>query len=298
MGALRGLWRSLAAAPPVAPLRAELDARRRAAAIRPEGPSPLLVYQMGKVGSSSVLRTLESLDLPRPVLHFHYLTPGFLARARRHGTAPDQRLGAAVARRLRRAGPGLRCEVVTLVRDPIARRISALFQNPEHAGGAVQDAQGRIDPERAAAWLRRSVTETDAVAYAEKWLDGELFAVFGIDVFAHPFDRARGWEILRGERADVLVLRCEDLDRTLGPALRSFLGLPREPAVVRDNVRAAGPDAAAYAAVRRLLRLDRATCERIYAGRLARHFYPPEQLERFTRRWTGETDAAPAASLG
>ena len=36
-----------------------------------EHRNPILVYQMGKVGSSTVVQVLESLRLPSPVLHLH-----------------------------------------------------------------------------------------------------------------------------------------------------------------------------------------------------------------------------------
>ncbi len=41
---------------------------------------PILVYQMGKVGSSTVVQTLEALGLPNPVLHVHTLDTVHLQR--------------------------------------------------------------------------------------------------------------------------------------------------------------------------------------------------------------------------
>ncbi|ARA94416.1 hypothetical protein AWN76_015485 [Rhodothermaceae bacterium RA] len=46
-----------------------------------ERRSPILVYQMGKVGSSTVTRTLAMLGLSEPVLHLHTLNPETLRRA-------------------------------------------------------------------------------------------------------------------------------------------------------------------------------------------------------------------------
>ena len=50
-------------------------ARRRARAIsaRASAARPILVYQMGKVGSASVLRALEGTCPERPALHVHFL---------------------------------------------------------------------------------------------------------------------------------------------------------------------------------------------------------------------------------
>ena len=36
---------------------------------------PIVIYQMGKVGSSSVYSSLKALKLDNPVYHVHFLTP-------------------------------------------------------------------------------------------------------------------------------------------------------------------------------------------------------------------------------
>ena len=126
----------------------------------------------------------------------------------------------------------------------------------------------------------------DPCGYVEEWFDRELLKTFGVDVFATPFDFARGYTILRGERADVLVLRTEHLDRSLPPGVAELLRLPEGPRVRRANERDLSRDGAAYAQVRKALRFPRAVVERIYAGRVARHFYTEEEIARFVQRWT------------
>lgn len=94
---------------------------------------PILVYQMGKVGSRTVYRTLESLGLPSPIYHVHVLSPdGIRATwARYHKIGAEMPIhliaGKEVRRRLDRHPEG-EWQVVTLVRDPVARQISELFE--------------------------------------------------------------------------------------------------------------------------------------------------------------------------
>ena len=264
-----------------------VHAHRRAAAItaRPGAARPILVYQMGKVGSTSVMRALERACPARPALHVHFLAK----RGAGAGPVPaDHRLGRALRRRIDRVGAALRVDIVTLVRDPIARQVSALFQNPEHAQDDLRGADGAIDVERAVETLRARLTRVDACAYAHEWFDRELRTVFDVDVFAHPFDFERGFSIVPGGRVLVLVLRTEDLDATLAPGLSALLGVESTCiAGDRGNDRAQTDDGSAYAAVQGALRLERADCERIYANRFSRHFYSKAMIEAFTRRWTG-----------
>jgi hypothetical protein len=45
------------------------------------GKPPVLVYQMAKVGSTTVVRSLQQADPERVVLHVHFLSPEMLRGA-------------------------------------------------------------------------------------------------------------------------------------------------------------------------------------------------------------------------
>ena len=107
---------------------------------RREGREIWLVYQMGKVGSSSIQESLKKLKQDRElnvsVYHVHSLTRDGLYRRenyhkRNFSHEPYinyhllhcEYLGGQLARGLK----GKRWKVVTLVRDPIARNISGFF---------------------------------------------------------------------------------------------------------------------------------------------------------------------------
>ncbi|MGH0030088.1 MAG: putative capsular polysaccharide synthesis family protein [Myxococcota bacterium] len=293
MGAVkRALWKWTA----VRSLAHLRRARRDVASLDPTRPgqAPVLVYQMAKVGSSTVEATLRALDPPRrPCLKVHFLSEEGARRERaydrqRGGPLYVSYYGALAVRlgaRLRRLGGALRLPVISLVRDPIAREVSGLFQIPDFREVSLRDRDGALDPTRIVEYLEERLASGGAAGAAERWFDEELRRVFDVDVFAEPFPRERGWDVRRSRSARVLLLRTEDLDRTLGPALARFLDLPKEPAVVRANERSASPDAAAYAEVRSRLRLHPALVDEIYAQRLPRHFYDAAMLDGFRRRW-------------
>jgi Putative capsular polysaccharide synthesis protein len=258
------------------------------------GKPPVLVYQMAKVGSETVARSLQQADPERPVFHVHFLSPDMLsdagalhAQSKGHFGLPyDMHLGRALAERIQALGRSLHVQIVTLVRDPIAREVSGLFQTPEFAPIALRDRHGHYDVERTLDFLENTLSAADACHYVHNWFDRELRATFGIDVFDAPFPKEQGWTVLRNERARALVLRMEDLDRTLGPALAAFLGLDAEPQMISRNVRSERPEGGDYRAVLAALRLPRHVCERIYSHRFSRHFYSDAMLAEFTKRWS------------
>ena len=280
--------------PPLRPALYSWLARHQTAQLDTDADTapPVLVYQMGKVGSASVMRELEAEG--RPAFHVHTLAPDEVARAgalhrRAYGRCRVNYtwyIGRALSQRIHAARLDRRFPVITLVRDPIAREVSGVFEVPELYGKNLVDAQGRFDVERVLERLRVRFCDENGCDYTFRWFDRELRTVLGVDVLGSPFPRERGYTVLEGARASVLVLRTEDLDRTLGPGLHELLGIERRGAVVRTNVRDESASADAYRDVLRRLRLPREVVLRIYAHPFVRHFYPDSMIEAFQRRWT------------
>src|SRR5215475_8732180 len=97
-------------------------------------PGPIVIYQPGKVGSQAVYVGLTSLALRQPVHHVHFLTRFDELEAQMRGALRDATasLGKLTHdREVRQAllkRPDQPWNVITLVRDPVARNISTFFQ--------------------------------------------------------------------------------------------------------------------------------------------------------------------------
>ena len=250
---------------------------------------------MGKVGSTSVYRALRAAAPEFTVYHVHTLDPRQIAWAQRayarsypaRGVIPHHLMAS---RRLRDelAGgqPRGRWKVVTLVRDPIARNVSSFFQDiqlrhpdyPYAERVASGDTQGLAE-ELVTLFLARHDHDEPL-----RWCDRELSGVLGVDVYAEPFPHDTGWATHRAASADVLVMRLEDVDEVLEPALRAFLGIG---GVVpeQENVASDKSYADVYRAFLNRLRLPQSYVERMYTSPYARHFYSSSEREAFARRW-------------
>ena len=280
-------WAFLLAAPPGWPTALKIllsDFRRR---------PPVLVYQMGKVGSAAVAQALAEALRPSPIYHVHFLSADgirdvdtFLRRTGLNRRGGHLTISRALRRRLRWR-PSRPWRIVTLVRDPIARDLSDVFQNAALICSEVLDRRGGIDPAAASNWLQARWAafdpDTDPTA---TWFDRELIPVFGIDVYATPFDHAAGFSILRQPEAEVLILRQEDLSRAFAPAMRAFFKLAAVPALPRCNVTSRSAGAGPHRRLQETLRLPAGTCERIYATRYARHFFTRQERRRLIHRWS------------
>lgn len=262
---------------------------------------PIINYQMGKVGSSTIQASLEARKLPCPVYHVHYLNPlrvNQLEQQRRHHFGGEregylrriwlyQFLYEEIQRRDRR------WKLITLVRDPAARNVSTFFENldvtPEKNTDRYTVKSEYYDFEVAvslqavqplvALFFDRLVHERPL-----RYFDDEVKTVFGIDVFAGEFPRHTGYQILKAEQADLLIIRLEDLDRVAEPAFNEVLGLQSfrlQPA----NVSADKIYAPLYKAFQRQLNPPDAYLDLLYNSTFARHFYTDAEIQTFRSRW-------------
>jgi hypothetical protein len=269
--------------------------RARLASVQFGRTAPIVVLQMGKVGSRSVLASLERAVPDRPVVHAHFLSDAGLERARRvyARSWPGGRRAAHVfasealrARRARR--PDERWDVVTLVRDPVARNLSSFFQVGELQFG-LDFAALRGDGADAGRLLEQ-LTTAFVERYDEhdvplRWFDTELAAPLGVDVYGRPFP-AEGFVVVEGPRARVLVLKTERLAECAAEAFGSFLGLDGF-GLVERNVGEAKGYGDLYRAFVERVRLPEAYLERMYSSRYATHFYDGSERASFARRWRG-----------
>jgi Putative capsular polysaccharide synthesis protein len=256
----------------------------------PRGGPPILVYQMAKVGSSTVARSLAARRLPNPIFHVHWLTGPELARAEARarerwarGLATSQSCrfiweGQYLRRRLAGRRPGERWYVVSLVRDPVARNISDFFRvGPDGLG---LDFRAEAIDVLGAAFLERYTGHDEPLV----WFDEQLKTTFGLDVYERPFPQETGYAIYENELVRALVIRLEDLRSCAAPAFQEWVGLDGFE-LVEANVTEPKATGALYRTFVESVELPPEYLSRMYGSRYARHFYSAQELARFRDQW-------------
>ena len=274
--------------------------KRRAARQIASGKPLLLVHTMGKVGSTSVAASLKSRGIKRTMTMYqpHFLSEegidfaeklaisraGSWEKLTRKGRAGylRNRLLNEELRRLRENGG--RVKVITMVRDPLATNLSGLFHNYRWWPAELKT---QCDPPAAECLVAVERYFLDHYTHdvPDTWFDMEVKSLYGIDVFAEPFDPARGYAIYRNDFADMLLIKLEKLNECAADAIHDFLGIENF-RLEESNVAEDKEYASIYQAFRKQVALPESYLDRMYTSRVARRFYSPNEIAAFRRKWS------------
>lgn len=246
---------------------------------------PILVYQSGKVGSSTITDSLLQAKLKNPIYHVHLLSDEGLNSPR-----GKPKLGKALRRKIDAHGgiAAINWKIISLTRDPIAIALSALFQSIGMGKrNDLSKHNGEIDKILVLEELYRNLEDFDR-SYFCTWFDRELKTVFDVDVFTYPFNYDRGYSIIKQNNIEVLVIRLEDLNSFGNKALMEFLNLDNPIDLVPKNVGDKKTYADTYEYVKNNISVPLDICHKIYSSKYSSHFYNSSQQEKFISKWVKE----------
>lgn len=252
---------------------------------------PIVVYQMGKVGSESLVKSLAALGLDDSVHHIHLLEPATveatLAEVEKTGRVfPVQLKHSLVIREYLDSGREPRPAIISGVRDPIAQKISGIFQNIPLRYPELIDDSGKWDESRIFDHVFGTINNYDPASdWNSIWFDHQFNGGLGIDVYQYPFDQQLGYCQFRANDLDVLVLRLENADSWPG-LVTEFLGLEKPLEIAKTNLAAHKHYREIYRNVVDGLSFAPEVLDRIYSTRFFRHFYGEEHRTRFIERWS------------
>jgi Putative capsular polysaccharide synthesis protein len=243
----------------------------------------VLTHTYGKVGSTAIHKAVGKLPGYQS-FQTHFISAQGVANAlqmHREPHDPIHMLQGDALRREIEAQPDRPIRVITLVRDPVARAVSDVFENPEMLGPEVDMRE--LPLEKLIALAEQQVR--GSLIYTEQWFDLELKALLGFDLFSRAFDRRSGFEIFKEGRFELLAGKLERLSNHGAGHLGRFLDLGGDFPIPQSRARSATGEAALYDQVRRGLKLPAGLLDEVYSSRVCKYFYTPEELEGFRTRW-------------
>ena len=222
----------------------------------------ILVYQPGKVGSSSLYRSL--CERSQYTLHTHHLSPGYEL---------DE------LKMLCEKWGGLK--VISVVREPLARTISAMWENFDKV------------------WRYSETPNFQEVQHVNfnnnfeleefEWYNKEMKNVFGIDIYEYPFDKEKGYTIIEKPNLSILLMTLEKMDE-LEAVIGKFVNVD-DFKLIRANEGNKKPYRFAYSDYKKKIRFTEKLLEKVYISNpYMQHFYTDQMIKMFMEKWRNKLE--------
>jgi len=216
--------------------------------------SPVFVFQMGKVASSSVSYSLEKY-YEGAVFHSHTFHANHhkidIQLLYEHYQNVNQKI-----------------KIISLVREPISRNISAFFQNFKRDTGIdFKDHQYTVQ-EIQTVFLEKYNHDVSLI-----WFDEYFEKNFGIDVYSEPFPDS-GHIVFKKNDVSLLLMRHDLVDATKAKLIKEFIPLT-DFELQNENVSAAKIYAETYKAFKKL-KLPQSYLDKMAQSKYMNHFYKKE----------------------
>lgn len=242
---------------------------------------PIFVHSFGKVGSMSVYHTLKDSGLKNAVYHTHFLTEEEGQKSKKghkesgDPVVPHQVMHSLILARRLKNNPNLKFKIITLLRDPVDRAVSSMFENVYRLAPDCVDGE-KIDLEKMKQRLNERLADTKGpIELLEHWLDSEVKGVTGIDLLEAPFDLEKGWSINSNNRASVLTIKMDRLSAVFSEAISEFLNVPSGSIQLKNsNVGHEKWYAEDYRRFKKEYRLPADVAARANASGYVKKFYP------------------------
>lgn len=252
-------------------------------------PTSLVVLQMGKVGSRSIVDAIETAT-GSEALHVHSTRADLLDQMvemqRKQGLPipPHIALSRRLLSLLEQKKP---LKVVSLVREPIDRNLSAFFQNLSLEEKLIEDfSDADVDE-----YVRRFV-DTYPHHVPLGWFDKQIKPALGIDVYAQRFDHDLGYAFFERDNIELLVMRAESSDDVKRAAVENCFGIDLGE-FANANVSSAKSYGDLYSQFKARVVLSPEYIDEMYNSRYTKHFYTEAEREEFVAKWRSRRADSP-----
>jgi len=231
------------------------------------GFSDILVYQAAKVGSSTIKKSLRNCGIIPAQLHFIQKL-----------VCDSEDLKKLLTLYRNSIRDGEKQRIITPIRDPISRNISAFMHNLYRHGLKTVMDTGESFMDNILSFI------TSKYDLLWDWFDDELKQVFHIDVYDYPFDKDQGYSIIQKDNIEVLIFQLEKIN-SLENIIGEFAGV--------SNFRLSNEKVAddeiykyIYRDLKNSFRLPNDILSLYYGSDSRIHFfYSDSDIQNFTKRW-------------
>lgn len=243
--------------------------------------TPIVVYQMGKVGSTSVKESLVSCGVGS-IYQVHRLNPENIERVRqdhlkRNSQPPDESVGMHLYNHVVKKRK--KCKFITLVREPIGRNISAFFENFKFfAGMSFTDQVFSMNQ------LTNIFLNNYPHSVPLTWFDEEMKRSLAIDIYEYNFPKEDGYLSINKHPFELLIIKCEMPDLIKERVISDFVGIDNF-SLNRANIAQEKNYSEVYQRFKSGINLPASYIEMMCDSKYMNHFYEYSEIESIRSKW-------------
>lgn len=250
----------------------------------------ILIYQMGKVGSTSIEKSLSNTYYN--VEHVHSFHSPVMyemfngIRSAKYNNPLKNRISERISKLIRKRiiKKKKKLKVVTLVREPISRNISMFFQGIHIALFELAKRNNtRFEENVNKNKLRELFMDVFNHEYGVRWFDDEFKKTFDIDIYKYNFDKEKGFSFIIERDIQIMVIKMEKLNE-LEKEIGDFLNISE---FKLHNVNRGGKKwyADLYNDFKNEFIPTIEYVDMLYETKFMRHFYTKKEIDEFRRKW-------------
>ncbi|MDV3350926.1 putative capsular polysaccharide synthesis family protein [Leptothoe sp. ISB3NOV94-8A] len=252
----------------------------------------ILIYQMGKVASTSLHKTLKNRNLDASIYHLHTLQPASIHEVKQAykkrflitHRVDEHLIHSQYLRRCLDRGLNdskSKWKIITLVRDPVARNISKFFQENRYNS----EFNALLNDFNVEALIQKYFHHYLDEKHPFTWFDEELSPVFSIDNPLNDFSKTDGFKIYSYDHVDLLVLKVEHLDHCVEEAFSKFLNI-NNVSLVKANVAGKRKEQGKiYKQFKQHINFPPEYLDRLYRSPQVEKIYSEAEIQGFYRQW-------------
>ncbi|MEE9338620.1 MAG: putative capsular polysaccharide synthesis family protein [Methylococcaceae bacterium] len=247
--------------------------------------SPVLIWQMGKVGSKTIADSLLQSGYQGAIFHKHALSDNLIfsgegfKRAKSQGNKSylyNQVLRDVVLRKDSRWN----WKIISLTREPISRNISAFFQNLDIYFPDYNRNDSKYNSQEIIRVFFQDFTHNRVL----DWFDNEIKALLDLDIYAIPFDKERGYQVYSSDNFSVLVIKMEKITDVASEAMCQYLKI--------DHINLSDSNKSddkfyskIYREVKDNILIPEDYLTTMYESKYCKHFYLNKEIKVFRDKW-------------
>ena len=234
----------------------------------------VLIYQMGKVGSTSLIKSILDFKIQPIQIHRLFFTNNEVKlNIRRIIVKLKMHLDIFIHQYILRK----RIKIITGYRDPMARNVSTFFQHLNRNYSKKEIASINYKE------LIDDFSHSTFFDTPNNWFDIELKRKFGIDILKNSFDKEKGYSIITNKKVDVFVYRLDKLNQ-LEEEIGMFLNI-KNFKLTGANIGSEKSYAQLYIDFKKNYTPSDTLIKKLYTSKTINHFYSSKDIELLKNKW-------------